>query len=77
MIPVHFDTAVVVYLLVALAIIIVATLRNFLRRRATYAELKPTHIFSCARCAHPYLDDCDLERSRCPRCGTMNEPQRI
>lgn len=77
MIPVRLDTAVVVYLLAVLAIIVAFAIRNAIRRRATYAKPKPTHIFSCTRCAHPYLDDHEVERSRCPRCGTVNEPQRI
>lgn len=77
MIPVRFDTAVVVYLLAVLAISVLAAIHNAIRRRAMHVEPKPTRIFSCAKCAHPYLDDHDLEHSRCPRCGMVNEPQRI
>ncbi len=77
MIPVRFDTAVVVYLLAVLAISVLAAIHNAIRRRAMHVEPKPTRIFSCAKCAHPYLDDHELEHSNCPRCGTVNEPQRI
>lgn len=77
MIPVRFDTAVVVYLLAVLAVIVAIAIRNIVRQRAMYAAPKPTRIFSCAKCAHPYLDDHDREQSSCPRCGTVNEPQRI
>ena len=77
MIPVYFETAVVFYLLSALAVVAAASIFNIVRRRAMQAEPKPTRIFSCSKCAHPYLDDRKLERSNCPRCGTINEPQRI
>ncbi len=77
MIPLHFDTAVVLYLLSALSIISVAGVCNAIRRRATRVEPTPTRIFSCAKCAHPYLDGHDREHSNCPRCGTENEPQRF
>lgn len=77
MIPVHFETAVVFYLLAALAVIALAGAGNAIRRRLMRVEPKPTHIFSCSKCAHPYLDDHELESSNCPRCGTANEPQRF
>jgi Zn finger protein HypA/HybF involved in hydrogenase expression len=77
MIAIHFDTAVVLYLLAVLAIIVAAGIYNAIRRWAMRVEPTPTRIFRCANCAHPYLDDHDLELARCPRCGTENEPQRI
>ena len=77
MIPMRFDTAVVVYLLAVVAVIVAFAIRNAIRRRAMYADPKPTRIFSCTRCAHPYLDDHDVDRSSCPRSGTVNAPQRI
>lgn len=77
MIPVHFETAVVLYLLAAFAVIALTGIGNVIRRRAMRVEPKPTHIFSCSKCAHPYLDDHELESSNCPRCGTANEPQRF
>jgi hypothetical protein len=37
----------------------------------------PTHtedrIFRCGKCSYVYTDDPDVERSRCPQCGTLNE----
>jgi uncharacterized paraquat-inducible protein A len=77
MIPVHFETAVVFYLLAALALVALASAWNAIRRRAMRTEPTPTRIFSCSNCAHPYLDDHELEQSNCPRCGTANEPQRF
>ncbi len=49
---------------------------------ASYYELRrkrfeptPTedHIFQCGKCALVYTDDPDVDRSRCPHCGTLNE----
>ena len=77
MIPVHFESAIVFYLLTAFALIALAAGINAFRRRGMRTEPTPTRIFSCSKCAHPYLDDHELEQSNCPRCGTANEPQRI
>jgi rubrerythrin len=62
-------SAYVVILLGALAA--VAAYHEFRRKR-----FEPTpsadHIFRCEKCAFVYTDDADVERSRCPQCGTMN-----
>jgi rubrerythrin len=53
---------------------------------ATYYELRrkrfgPTAtqdtIFRCEKCAFVYTDDPDVDRSRCPQCGTMNHVFRF
>ena len=31
------------------------------------------HVFKCDQCGTLYTDDPDVECSRCPQCGTMNE----
>jgi rubrerythrin len=31
------------------------------------------HIFRCDRCGSVYTDDADVDRSRCPQCGRLNE----
>jgi predicted Zn-ribbon and HTH transcriptional regulator len=38
-------------------------------------EPRPTedHIFRCEKCAFVYTDDADVDRSRCPQCGTVND----
>lgn len=77
MISVYFETAVVFYLLAVLAVIALAGACNAIRRRGMRSEPMPTRIFSCSKCSHPYLDHSELERSSCPRCGTVNEPQRF
>jgi predicted Zn-ribbon and HTH transcriptional regulator len=30
------------------------------------------NIFRCEKCSFVYTDDSDVERSRCPQCGTVN-----
>jgi rubrerythrin len=30
-------------------------------------------IFRCGQCSFVYTDDPDVDRSRCPQCGTVNE----
>lgn len=31
------------------------------------------HIFRCEQCHYVYTDDADVDRSRCPQCGSLNE----
>ncbi len=50
----------------------VALYSEWLRRR-----FEPTpsedRIFRCERCSFVYTDDADVDRSRCPQCGTVND----
>jgi hypothetical protein len=44
------------------------------RRRRRFTPMPSAdHIFRCARCSFVYTDDDDVDRSRCPQCGTMND----
>jgi rubrerythrin len=43
------------------------------RRRRFGPTPTEDHIFRCGSCGYVYTDDPDVERSRCPQCGTMNE----
>ena len=64
----------VVTLLAALAA--VAVYYEFRRKRfePTPSEDK---IFRCEKCGFVYTDDPDVDRSRCPQCGTMNNVFRF
>ncbi len=31
------------------------------------------HIFRCGKCGFVYTDDADVDRSRCPQCGLINQ----
>jgi hypothetical protein len=50
----------------------VALYSEMLRRR-----FEPTpsedRIFRCGKCSFVYTDDADVDRSRCPQCGTVND----
>jgi rubrerythrin len=43
------------------------------RRRRFTPAASADHIFRCKKCALVYTDDDDVDRSRCPQCGAMNE----
>ena len=43
------------------------------RRKRFEPEPNEDHLFRCLKCAFVYTDDPDVERSRCPQCGAMNE----
>jgi len=34
-------------------------------------------IFRCEKCSFVYTDDADVDRSRCPQCGILNEAIRF
>ena len=34
-------------------------------------------IFRCGKCSYVYTDDADVDRSRCPQCGSLNEAIRF
>ena len=44
-----------------------------LRRKRFEPVPSEDHIFRCGECAFVYTDDADVDRSRCPQCGKMNE----
>ena len=51
----------------------------FYEQRRKRFEPEPTedHIFRCQNCAFVYTDDPDVERSRCPQCGKLNEQYKF
>ena len=64
----------------------VATMLGAVTLLAIYTEHRarrfgPTHsedrIFRCVDCAYVYTDDPDVDRSRCPQCGALNEAIRF
>ncbi len=44
-----------------------------LRRRSFGPTSTEDHVFRCDKCGYVYTDDPDVDRSRCPQCGTVNE----
>lgn len=66
------DKLIFLYVVTLLgALSLVAVYYEFRRKRfePTPSEDK---IFRCEKCAFVYTDDPDVDRSRCPQCGTTN-----
>jgi predicted Zn-ribbon and HTH transcriptional regulator len=63
-------TAYVVSVLAALSS---AVIYSELRRRRFRPAASEDRIFRCEKCAFVYTDDADVDRSRCPQCGALNE----
>jgi rubrerythrin len=66
----------------ALIFAYVAGLLGLLSVVAVYYELRrkrfepmpsEDNIFRCENCAFVYTDDADVDRSRCPQCGKLND----
>ena len=68
-----FDAVLLIYVVCLLAGISTVALYYELRRKRFEPEPSQDHIFRCERCAFVYTDDPDVDRSRCPQCGSLNE----
>jgi hypothetical protein len=44
-----------------------------LRLRRFEPTRSEDNIFRCENCAFVYTDDADVDRSRCPQCGKVND----
>jgi len=64
----------VTYVVLTLGTVIVIGMFSELRRRRFGPAHPEDHVFRCRKCQHVYTDDADVERSRCPHCGRLNEP---
>jgi rubrerythrin len=67
------ETILFLYVVVCLAALAgIAIYYDFRRRRF---EPTPTedHVFRCGKCGFVYTDDADVDRSRCPQCGLLND----
>jgi hypothetical protein len=58
---------------------VVALLAVYTEHRTRRFGPSPTEdrIFRCVDCAYVYTDDPDVDRSRCPQCGALNEAIRF
>jgi rubrerythrin len=48
-----------------------------MRRRTFGPTPSDDHVFRCEGCGFLYTDDPDVDRSRCPNCGRMNDMFRF
>lgn len=67
------ETLLFVYLLSLLLMVFAIALYSERRRKRFEPTPNEDHIFRCGKCAFVYTDDPDIDRSRCPQCGMMNE----
>jgi len=61
------------YVLCLLAGLSAVAIYYELRRKRFEPTPSADHIFRCEKCAFVYTDDPDVDRSRCPQCGTVND----
>lgn len=67
------DQLLLIYLVVLLSAISAVVVYYEFRRKRFEPTPSRDRIFRCKKCAFVYTDDADVERSRCPGCGAMNE----
>lgn len=67
------ETLLFVYLVFLLGFVFAFAVYSERRRKTFEPTPSQDHIFRCGKCAFVYTDDPDIDRSRCPQCGTMNE----
>jgi rubrerythrin len=67
------DQLIFVYVATLLAALSAVAIYSELRRKRFEPTPSEDHIFRCEECAFVYTDDADVDRSRCPQCGKMNE----
>jgi rubrerythrin len=67
------DGILVVYIVSVLAALSGVAIYSELRRRSFGPTPTEDHIFRCEKCGYVYTDDPDVDRSRCPQCGAMND----
>jgi hypothetical protein len=67
------DAILLGYLVALLASLMALWLANSFRRRRFLSGPAEDRVFRCSRCGSVYTDDPDVDLSRCPQCGLMNE----
>jgi hypothetical protein len=71
------DLLIFSYVLSLLAALSAVVVYFDFRRRRFEPTPSEDRIFRCERCAFVYTDDPDVDRSRCPQCGAVNESFRF
>lgn len=66
------DALIFGYVVVLLAALSAVAIYFEHRRRRFEPTPSEDNIFRCEKCGFVYTDDSDVEHSRCPQCGTLN-----
>ncbi len=78
MIEVPVSSAVLVFLLVTVAFVLVVWFLTERRRPGEDNRKKiEDHVLKCPICTHVYLETRPGGMSKCPRCGSLNTEQEI
>ena len=68
------STAILFFYVVSLLAAISCVALFYRRRNKRFEPASSSdRIFRCEKCFFVYTDDADVDRSRCPQCGTVNE----
>ncbi|MCC7375159.1 MAG: hypothetical protein IT581_10940 [Verrucomicrobiales bacterium] len=67
------DVILAGYMTVMLLALVVLWISNSMRRRRFLSGPAEDRVFRCLKCGGVYTDDPDVDLSRCPQCGKMNE----
>lgn len=71
--PLKHEELIFWYVTVLLAFLAMTAIYYELRRKRFEPMPSEDNIFRCENCAFVYTDDADVDRSRCPQCGKVNE----
>ena len=66
-------TMLLIYVAGLLGVIAIIAAWSAHRQRRFGPTPSQDRIFRCAKCGYVYTDDPDVDRSRCPQCGKLNE----
>ncbi|MEY4386309.1 MAG: hypothetical protein RLY20_1592 [Verrucomicrobiota bacterium] len=67
------NTLILGFVVITLGGMLALVIFTELRRRHFEPHASRDRIFRCAKCGSVYTDDPDVDRSRCPQCGKLNE----
>jgi len=66
-------TLLSLYVVVLLGALAAVAVYFGLRQRSFGPTRSSDRVFRCEKCAYVYTDDADVDRSRCPQCGRVND----
>jgi acetyl-CoA carboxylase beta subunit len=71
------DSIILLYMVLMLGSVALLAAYTSHRQRRFSPTRSEDSIFKCGDCEAVYTDDADVDLSRCPQCGRMNEPMKF